>query len=102
MLPRSSDLGSQPLVCPVAFGSDLVGELIKLVEIDSGPEAEGVRNRSWWRVSPRPGLLAETRAKRPIDHIPERQTKLAGAPLQETDKSSSMVSVVRMRCHHDA
>jgi hypothetical protein len=86
MPPRSSDLGSRPLVRRVAFGFKLVGELVELVEIDSGTEAEGVRNGSRRGVSPRLGLLAKAHAERPVDHVLERQPKLAGATLQEPGK----------------
>ena len=68
----------------IGFGLKLVGELIELVEIDSRPEAERVRNgfRRWAPTCP--CLLAETGAKRPVDHLLERHSKFARPPLQDT------------------
>jgi hypothetical protein len=57
--------------------------LVELVEIDSGPESERMRNDFWRRVPVRFRLLTETRAERPIDHVLERHTEFARSPLEE-------------------
>jgi hypothetical protein len=67
----------------VGLGFDLVGELIELIQIDSGPKAERVRHGLRCRVPARLALLAKTGAERSVDHLFERQPKFARAPLQE-------------------
>ena len=66
----------RPLASRVALGLEVVHELIELVEIDPGLEPEGVRN----------GLRRRTKtgAKRSVDRVFERQTKLARAPPQKS------------------
>src|SRR5258708_33318361 len=76
--------GPGPLTCSVGLGFELVGQLIELVEIDSGPEPERVRNGLRCRVPTFLRLLAEAGAERAVDDVLERQPELARAPLQET------------------
>ncbi len=67
----------------VALGFKLVDELVQLVEVDPGPEAEGVRDRPRCRAPARLRLRAKAGAQRPVDHLLERQPKFVGAPLQQ-------------------
>jgi len=67
-LPRSW-LG--PLGRRVGFGLKFVGELIKLVEVDAGPEAECVRNHLRHRVLPLLSLFTETSTERRVNHVLE-------------------------------
>jgi hypothetical protein len=83
VLPRS-EVGL--LSCRVLLGFELVGKLIELVEIDTWPEAERMRNRFRHSVPRRLRLFAEPCAKRLIDHILERKPEVACAPLQQTGK----------------
>jgi hypothetical protein len=79
-LPRSR-LG--PLGRRVGFGLKFVSELIKLVEVDAGPEAESVRNDLRRRVLPLLRLFAETNTKGPVNHVLERYPQFLGTPLQK-------------------
>jgi hypothetical protein len=72
-----------PLALGVGLRFEFVGELIELVEIEPGPEAESVRNGLRRRVRTRRRLFAQTGAERPVDHILERQPELARTPLQQ-------------------
>jgi hypothetical protein len=75
--------GATPLPGCIGLGFELIDQLIELVEIDPGPEPEGMRNSFRCGALTRLRLLAETGAQRPVDHVLERQTELAGASLQE-------------------
>jgi hypothetical protein len=81
---------------PVAFGFKLVRELIELVEIDAGPEAERAGYRSHRAAPGGPGLFAEAGAKRPIHHLLERQPEFTRALLEETGQ----IVVDGERCAH--
>jgi hypothetical protein len=70
----------------VGFGLKFVGELIELVEIDAGPEAERVRNDFRRRVLPLLRLFAETSTQRPVNHVLERHPQFPGTPLQKAGK----------------
>ena len=72
------------LASRVALGFEVVHELIELVEIDPGLEPESVRNGLRRRMRTRRRKLAKTDAKRSVDHVFERQTKLARAPPQKS------------------
>jgi hypothetical protein len=48
-----------PLPGCVGLGLELINELIELVEIDPGPEPEGMRNGLWRGVPMRLRLLAD-------------------------------------------
>jgi hypothetical protein len=79
-LPRS---GLGPLRRCVDFVLKFVGELIELVEIDVGPEAERVRNDLRHRMLSLLRLFAETSAERPVNHVLERYAQLLRTTLQE-------------------
>jgi hypothetical protein len=72
-----------PLPCRRGLGFELIDQLIELVEIDPGTEPERMRNSFRCGALTRLRLLAETGAQGPVDHLLERQTKLARALLQE-------------------
>ena len=78
--------GAGPLAGRKGLGFEFVGELIELVEIDSGLEPERVRNGLRCRVPTRLGLLAETGAERPVNHVLERYPQFPGTPLQKADE----------------
>jgi hypothetical protein len=84
MLRWSPKLGPGPLARRVGPGFEFVGELIELVEIDSGPEPERVRNGLRRGVPTWLRLLAETGAEGTVDDVLERQPKFARPPLQES------------------
>jgi hypothetical protein len=68
----------------VGFGFEFVDQLVELVEINSGPETERMRN-DFWRRSPTPlRLLAETGAQCAVDHLLEGQPQFARSPFQES------------------
>lgn len=67
----------------VGFGLQFVSKLIELVEVDSGPEAESVRNGLRRGAPARRRLLAKPGAQRSVDDILEWHSKLSRAPLQE-------------------
>ena len=56
----------------VTLGFELINELVELVEVNPGPEAEGVRDRPRCCAPTRPCLLAKAGAKRSVDHLFER------------------------------
>jgi hypothetical protein len=77
-LPRLKRLSSR-----IGLGFEFVSELIELVEIDTRPEAECVRNGFRSRPPTCFCLHPETGAQRPIDYLLEGQPEFARAPLQE-------------------
>jgi len=62
---------------------EFVGELTELVEIDSGPEPERMRNGLRFGAPTCLRLLAETGTERQVDHILERHPEFPRASLQE-------------------
>jgi hypothetical protein len=84
-MPRSPPKsGPGRLLGCVSLGLELIDELIELIEIDPGPEPEGMRNGLWCGVPLRLRLLPKTGPERPIDHILERQPELTRTPFQES------------------
>jgi hypothetical protein len=79
-LPRS---GLGPLGRRVDFVLKFVGELIELVEVDVGPEAERVRNDLRHLVLSLLRFFAETSTERPVNHVLERNAQLLRTTLQE-------------------
>ena len=67
----------------MSLGLQFVQELTELVEIDTRPEAEGMRNNLRRGTAPGRGGLAQAGANRPIDGVLERDAEFARALLQE-------------------
>jgi hypothetical protein len=72
-----------PLARRIAFGLQLVDELIELVEIYARLEPERVWDGFRCGTPARFGRLAETGTKCPVEDILEWQPQLAGLSLQE-------------------
>jgi len=70
----------------VALRFKLVDQLIELVEVNTWAEAERVRDGARRRMPARLRLLAETGAQRPVHHVLEWQSELAGPPLQQASQ----------------
>jgi hypothetical protein len=70
----------------VGFGFEFIDQLIELVEINSGPEPERVRNEFRRSLPTRLCFLTEAGAESPVDHVLERQIELARASLQEASE----------------
>ncbi len=64
-----------------SFRLQLVRELSELVEIDTRPESERMRNRLRQRWAAGLGSLAQTSTDRAIDRFLERDAKLLRAPF---------------------
>jgi hypothetical protein len=64
----------------------LVQQLPKLVEVDAGPEAEGMRNHLRGSIRPAYCGLAKPGTDRPVDSLLEGNAEFPGASLQESRK----------------
>lgn len=73
---------SQALYRRHGLGFEFVGKLIELVEIDPGPEAEGLGNGFWGRIPARLRLLAKTGAQRWVDDLLEWQPQFSSPSPQ--------------------
>jgi hypothetical protein len=86
----------------VTLGFKLIDELVQFIEVNPGPETEGVRYRPRCRAPARLRLLAKAGAERPVDHLLERQPKFACAPLQEASDIVINGQCSSHRCIMDA
>jgi hypothetical protein len=66
-----------------SFRLQLIGELPELVEVDTRPEPEGMRDRLRRRLTASRSGLPQAGADCPIDGFLEGDAKLPRAPLQQ-------------------
>jgi hypothetical protein len=75
--------GLGPLGSHIRLVLKFIGELIELVEVDSGPEPKRMRDSLRPLMLKSLRLLAETGAERLIYHVLERHPEFLGAPFQD-------------------